>query len=125
MPIIKSAIKRAKQTITRRSHNLQVKRAVHDDIRQLTDAIAAGDAKATETALRDAQSEIDRAVKKGALHRNTAARRKSRLMAKAATVLGETKPAKTSAAETKAKTAKAPAKKPATKKAPAKKTADK
>lgn len=43
------------------------------------DAATAGDAIVTAEKLREAQSEIDRAVKKGTLHKNTAARRKSRL----------------------------------------------
>jgi small subunit ribosomal protein S20 len=128
MPIIKSAIKRAKQTLVRNSHNIAVKRAVHEDIRVLTDAIAAGDAKAIHAAMSAAQSEIDRAVKKGTLHKNTAARRKSRLAAKAAVVLSGTTSdavAKPKAA-TKGTAAKKPvAKKAAAKKAPAKKPATK
>ncbi len=84
MPIIKSAIKRARQALKRRSHNLQVKRAVHADMRAALHAASTGDAEATTKALREAQSEIDRAVKKGTLHKNTAARRKSRLVASAA-----------------------------------------
>jgi small subunit ribosomal protein S20 len=103
MPIIKSAIKRVRQASGRRSHNLQVKRAVNQDIRALTDAITAGDAKVVEEKLRAAVSEIDRAVKKGTLHKNTAGRRKSQL-ARAANAVGGTK---TAAAP---KTAKAPAK---------------
>lgn len=121
MPIIKSAIKRARQQETRRSHNLQVKRAVHRDVRAVLDAIAAGDAALVAEKLREAQSEIDRAVKKGALHKNTAARRKSRLVKQAATVKSEAKapkPAKPTSAK------KTPVKKPAAaKKAAPKKSA--
>lgn len=115
MPIIKSAIKRARQQATRRSRNLQVKRAVHRDTRVVLDAVAAGDLEQATAALRDAQSEIDRAVKKGALHKNTAARRKSRLSAQLVK-LGQAKPKKA---------AKAQADKPEAKEAPAKKTAAK
>ncbi|HUC87159.1 MAG TPA: 30S ribosomal protein S20 [Candidatus Saccharimonadales bacterium] len=79
MPIIKSAIKRVRQQAKRRSHNLQVKRAIHTDVRAFTDALATGDAKTTGETLVAAISEIDRAVKKGTLHRNTADRRKSQL----------------------------------------------
>ena len=115
MPIIKSAIKRARQQETRRSRNLQVKRAVHRDTRAVLDALAAGDTEAVAAKLREAQSEIDRAVKKGALHKNTAARRKSRLAKQIATTLKtETKPKVTRPAAKKT-TAKAPAKKPAAK----------
>ncbi|HUC20622.1 MAG TPA: 30S ribosomal protein S20, partial [Candidatus Polarisedimenticolaceae bacterium] len=83
MPIIKSAIKRVKQSAKRRSHNLQVKRAIHQDVRAFTDALSSGDTKATTETLRAAISEIDRAVKKGTIHRNTASRRKSRLQKQA------------------------------------------
>lgn len=107
MPIIKSAIKRARQQNKRRSHNLTVRHAVKKDVKAVVDAIAVGDAKATETALRAATSELDRAVKKGTLHRNTASRRISRLAKQASISLApESKPVK-----------KAPAKKPVAKKA--------
>ncbi len=72
MPIIKSAIKRAKQAITRRSRNLQVKRAVKQDVATLHAAITAGDSKLIESSLSAAYSEIDRAVRKHTLHKNTA-----------------------------------------------------
>lgn len=115
MPIIKSAIKRARQQTKRRSHNLTVRHAVKKDVKAVVDAIATGDAKAAETALRAASSELDRAVKKGTLHRNTASRRISRLSKQVATSFAtETKPAK-----------KAAVKKPATKKPAAKKAASK
>jgi small subunit ribosomal protein S20 len=88
MPIIKSAIKRVRQSAKRRSRNLQVKRAIHQDVRVFSDALTANDTKAVPETLRAAISEIDRAVKKGTLHRNTAARRKSSLQKRANAVLG-------------------------------------
>ena len=109
MPIIKSAIKRVRQQAKRRSHNLQVKRAIHVDVRALTDAVSAGDASAVTEKLSAAISEIDRAVKKGTLHRNTAARRKSRLQ-RLANTLAEAKPGKAKAPTKPAAKAKAPAK---------------
>jgi small subunit ribosomal protein S20 len=128
MPIIKSAIKRAKQTIKRRDRNVGIKR----DIKDATKAFIA---KPSAAGLSTAHSEIDTAVKKGLLKKNTAARRKSNLskIAKSAGVKLATtsksvaKPAakattKTVAAKPVAK--KAPAKKPATK-SPAKKPAAK
>jgi small subunit ribosomal protein S20 len=106
MPIIKSAIKRVRQAAKRRSHNLQVKRSIHADIRAVHEAVSSGDAKTTITALRDAQSELDRAVKKGVMHRNTASRRKSQLAKKANPVIGgvnsEAKPKATTKAKPKA-----------------------
>lgn len=72
MPIIKSAIKRAKQTIKRRERNVGIK----SDIKA---AVKAFMAKPSAKALSAAQSEIDTAVKKGLIKKNTAARRKSNL----------------------------------------------
>lgn len=72
MPIIKSAIKRAKQTIKRRERNVGIKH----DIKEANKAFVA---KPSATTLGAAYSEIDTAVKKGLIKKNTAARRKSRL----------------------------------------------
>ena len=121
MPIIKSAIKRAKQTLKRRERNIGIKKDVKTAVKAF---IAAPSAKTLATA----QSEIDTAVKKGLIKKNTAARRKSALskIAKKAGVKLETaakKPAvkatpakKTAATKKPAATKKAPAKKPAVKK---------
>lgn len=81
MPIIKSAIKRAKQTIKRNERNVATKRDIKD-------AVKAFMAKPTAAALSKAQSEIDTAVKKHLIPKNTAARRKANLskIAKAAGV---------------------------------------
>lgn len=136
MPIIKSAIKRMKQTAKRRERNVSVKR----DIKS---AVKAFVAKPSAETLAGAHSEIDTAVKKNLIHKATAARRKSNLskQAKAAGVkLTAKKAAKPAAAKPAAKTAAKPAtkkaapakktatttaKKPAAKKAPAKKPAAK
>jgi ribosomal protein S20 len=147
MPIIKSAVKRAKQSLVRRSRNLQVKRAVKHDITELNAAISAGQSEDIQTKLSAAYSEIDRAVKKHTLHKNTAGRRKSQLAHSVAKALGaETAPAETKTTKgagkkaagktttkkasptkkpaAKATTAKPAAKKPTAKAAP-KKAADK
>jgi len=127
MPIIKSAIKRMKQTIKRRDRNVGIKR----DIKTATKAFLA---KPTSDTLSAAHSEIDTAVKKKLIKKNTAARRKSNL-AKVAKEAGvklvakktTAKPAPEKKPATKAKPAsekKAPAKKPAAKK-PAVKKAEK
>ena len=127
MPIIKSAIKRMKQTLKRRERNVSLKR----DIKSAYKTFLATPTAATLSA---AQSELDTAVKKGLLKKNTASRRKSQLakVAKEAGVkLGAAKkPAATKPAATKKPAAKAApkataAKKPAAKKAPAKKPAAK
>ncbi len=114
MPIIKSAIKRARQTTKRRTLNNRVKSAVKQDVRVVMDALVTGELKTIETALRAAQSEIDRAVKKGALHKNTASRRKSRLTAVVTKALTPVEKVADKAKTTKADKPKA--KKPAVKK---------
>jgi small subunit ribosomal protein S20 len=122
MPIIKQAIKRAKQSLVRRRRNLQVKRAVKQDITALHAAVAAGESKDIQTKLNAAYSEIDRAVKKGTLHKNTAARRKSVLAHEVAKAAGaEATPVETKT--TKGAGKKAVAAKTPTKKAPAAKAA--
>ena len=101
MPIIKSAIKRAKQTIKRRERNVGIKR----DIKNVEKAFLA---KPTAEGISAAQSEIDTAVKKGLIKKNTAARRKSHLsaVAKAAGVkLNTVKKAKTTTTKPVAKKA--------------------
>src|SRR5450830_488740 len=72
MPIIKSAIKRAKQTIKRRERNVGIKR----DIREATKVFLA---KPTAKGLSTAYSELDTAHKKALLKKNTVARRKIQL----------------------------------------------
>ncbi len=127
MPIIKSAIKRAKQSLVRRSRNLQVKRAVKQDIAALHAAITENDPKLIEKNLSEAYSEIDRAVKKHTLHKNTAARRKSQLAHAVAKSTGaEATPVEsktTKGAGKKANTAKTTAKKAPVAKATTSKTA--
>jgi ribosomal protein S20 len=128
MPIIKSAIKRAKQTVKRRERNVGIKQ----DIKTATKAFVA---KPTAANLSAAQSEFDTAVKKGLLKKNTVARRKSQLhaIAKSAGVKLAAKTAKKPVVKASAKPAAKPVakkvvavkktvtKKPAVKKAPAKK----
>ena len=107
MPIIKSAIKRAKQATVRRERNVATKKDVKS-------AVKAFHAKPTAKTLAAAQSEIDTAVKKNVLNKNTAARRKSAL-AKIAKEAGVKLDAAKKAPAAKTAATKAPAKKPATK----------
>ena len=76
MPIIKSAIKRAKQTVGRRDRNIATKRAVKDATKAFT-------AEMNAATLSAAHGAIDLAVKKNVLNKNTAARRKALLAKKA------------------------------------------
>ena len=79
MPNNASAKKRMRQEQKRRLHNRSIKSLVKTQVTKARQAITAADADA-EATVRAAVSELDRAAKKGVIHRNNAARRKSRLM---------------------------------------------
>jgi small subunit ribosomal protein S20 len=78
MPNNASAEKRMRQEQKRRLHNRMVKSVVKTNVTKARQAIVSG--VESEAAVRAAVSELDRAAKKGVIHRNNAARRKSRLM---------------------------------------------
>lgn len=127
MPIIKSAIKRMKQTIKRRERNVATKRDIKSAVKAFLSSPSA-------EGLSKAQSEIDTAVKKNLIKKNTASRRKANLakVAKDSGVKLAADPkkaalAKKAAAKTPAKTPVKPAaeKKPAAKKPVVKKAAKK
>jgi small subunit ribosomal protein S20 len=81
MPNLKSAKKRVRIEEKRRARNKAVKSTVRTYVTKARTAIAADPSEPqTEEAIRQAISQLDRAVSKGVLHRNNAARRKSRLM---------------------------------------------
>ena len=82
MPQIKSNIKTMEKDAARHAANSRVKSSVHTAIRRTTEAIATGDADAVKKAYDKASSVIDSSARKGVLHKNTAARKKSRLAAK-------------------------------------------
>ena len=79
MANIKSARKRAHQAIGLRAHNMKLRTEVRTAIKNVKKAIAAGDKKAAAAALVKSQAVIDRVAAKGVVHRNAAARQKSRL----------------------------------------------
>lgn len=79
MPIIKSAKKRARQSIVRQARNYNVRTALKKAVREVMDACKAGDQAAAEKLLPHAYKVIDTAAKKRVLAKNTAARRKSLL----------------------------------------------
>lgn len=78
MANIKSAIKRARTSEQRRLRNKQVKSRMRSAIRRFVDAVES-DAGDLEARLNEAVSMIDRAVTKGIVHKNQAARKKSQL----------------------------------------------
>jgi small subunit ribosomal protein S20 len=82
MPNNASAEKRMRQERKRRAHNRSVKTIVKTQVTKARTAIASQtiNEQDAEAAVRAAVSELDRAAKKGVIHKNNAARRKSRLM---------------------------------------------
>jgi small subunit ribosomal protein S20 len=82
MPNNPSAAKRMRQEQKRRLRNRRVKSIVKTQITKARQAITtpAVSVEEAQEAVRAAVSELDRAAKKGVIHRNNAARRKSRLM---------------------------------------------
>ncbi|MBP6005767.1 30S ribosomal protein S20 [Candidatus Saccharibacteria bacterium] len=84
MPIIKSAIKRSKQEIRRRANNRLVKTEFRTLTKNFLIEVKAGNYDQEQ--FKKVVSSLDRAVKKGVLHRNTVARKKSSLTKAANTV---------------------------------------
>lgn len=80
MANIKSAIKRARQNTKLRAHNSAQRSMLRTMIKNVIKAIESGSAEAANTAFTKAQSVIDKSVKKGLIHKNKAARHKSRLL---------------------------------------------
>jgi small subunit ribosomal protein S20 len=79
VPRIKSAIKRVAITERNRVRNRAWKSFVRSARNRVEEAAKTGKAPDVTKAMSEAFSKIDRAVTKGVLHKNTAARRKSRL----------------------------------------------
>ena len=74
-----SALKRHRQSEKRRLRNQAIRSRVRNLIRAVRQAIATKDATAASTTLASATRALDKAVTKGVLHRNNAARKVARL----------------------------------------------
>ncbi|MDD6810792.1 MAG: 30S ribosomal protein S20 [Lachnospiraceae bacterium] len=79
MANIKSAKKRILVNRTKADRNKAIKSGVKTSVKKVTAAIAANDKEAASAALVAATATIDKAAKKGVLHKNTASRKVSRL----------------------------------------------
>ncbi len=78
----KSAKKRIRQTVRRTAINRARTSRVRTYLKKVEEAISGGDKDAAREALRVAQPELMRGVKKGIIHRNNASRKMSRLTAR-------------------------------------------
>jgi small subunit ribosomal protein S20 len=74
-----SALKRARQTERRAVRNRSNTSRLRSALRDMRSALAAGDKASAEQTFRKTASALDKAIQKGVLHENTAARYKSRL----------------------------------------------
>jgi len=90
-----SAKKRIRQSIKRRARNRSRKEQVKESVKTFAAAITAGAFDKAETALRDVAKRLDKVAAKGTIHKNTAARKRSRLARRlnAARTAQVTKPA--------------------------------
>ncbi|MDJ0928834.1 MAG: 30S ribosomal protein S20 [Gammaproteobacteria bacterium] len=79
MANIKSAAKRAKQAEKNRQHNIALRSRMRTAIKKVVKAVNSGDATAAAESYRQAVPVIDAMVGKKLVHRNKAARHKSRL----------------------------------------------
>ena len=82
MPNIKSAIKRVKVAEKANAANSQAKSAMRTTVKKAEQALATGAENAQELVLA-ASKALDKAASKGLIHKNAAARKKSRLAKKA------------------------------------------
>jgi len=82
VPKIKSAVKRVRIIRKHTLRNVSLKSALRTAIRKLEKSLTGNDRQVTGQNLRNALRTIDKAVTKGILHKNTAARKKSRLTKK-------------------------------------------
>jgi small subunit ribosomal protein S20 len=82
MPNHKSAEKRVRQNENRRKINKNNRTALRTSLKKFRATLAANDAAGAQELLPATISRIDKAVQKGILHRNAAARHKSRLTRK-------------------------------------------
>lgn len=82
MANIASAKKRARQAERRRAHNAALRSRLRTYIKKVILAVDSGDLARAQQAFREAVPIIDSSVNKGLIHRNKAARSKSRLNAR-------------------------------------------
>jgi small subunit ribosomal protein S20 len=79
MPNTPSAKKRLRQNEKLRLHNRAARSSVRSQIRKVREAVQTGDSQQAQVEYRVAQKRIDQAASKKLIHKNTAARTKSRL----------------------------------------------
>ena len=84
-----SALKRARQTVKRAAVNRANTSRVRTSLRALREAIAKSDKDSASKLYRETVSALDKAIQKGVIHKNTAARYKARLSARVKAIGGK------------------------------------
>jgi small subunit ribosomal protein S20 len=79
MPNTKSAAKAMRQSKRRNAYNLRTKTKLKVALKNTRKAITDNDSKESVESLKKAYAALDKAAKKGVIHKNTASRKKSRL----------------------------------------------
>jgi small subunit ribosomal protein S20 len=82
MPTTKSAAKRLRQSTIRRTLNRSLKHDLRTRCKRVVSAVSEGDVQQAESELHTTTKKLDQAAAKGVIHRNAAARLKSRLSAR-------------------------------------------
>ncbi|WP_017755849.1 30S ribosomal protein S20 [Calidifontibacillus oryziterrae] len=82
MPNIKSAIKRVKVNEGRRAQNMSVKSDMRTSVKKVETLVVNNDVENAKSAYITAAKKLDKAARKGLIHKNAAARQKSRLAKK-------------------------------------------
>lgn len=78
----KSALKALRQNIKRREHNRQLRSKLRTGLKGIRKSLDSNDAEGARQTLTETQSLVDKMAAKGIIHKNTAARYKSRLTAR-------------------------------------------
>ena len=81
MPITKGAKKAHRSSLKKRVYNLRRKSTMNDTVKKIRKSVAAGKVEDAQKMLPEAYKAIDKAAKRGVIKDNTAARKKSRLVA--------------------------------------------
>ncbi len=89
MPQRSQTEKHMRQTRTRTLRNRRRRKAMKQAVREVLDAAEEGNAHEVREAMPAAQKAIDKAAQRGVIHKNTADRRKSRLVARVRGMLDE------------------------------------
>ena len=71
--------KRARQAVNRHQHNSQIRAKVRTFVKKVVSAISTGNKEEAISGFKVMQKNVDQAVNKGLIHKNQAARKKSRL----------------------------------------------